>query len=40
MTVARLSTEAPDRLLRYFAGYLKAGSTDMAAARLVTQIYD
>lgn len=40
LTVAQLSTETPDRLLRYFAAYVKAGSTDVAAARLVTQTYD
>lgn len=40
LTVAQLSTETPDRLLRYFADYVKAGSTDMAAAHMVTQTYD
>lgn len=40
LTVARFSTETQDRLLRYFASYVKAGSTDMAAAHMVTQTYD
>ena len=40
LTVAQLSTDTPDHLLRYFAGYVKTGSTDMAAARMVTQTYD
>ncbi len=40
LTVAQLSTETPDHLLRYFAGYVETGSTDMAAARMVTQTYD
>lgn len=40
LTVAHLSTETPDRLLRYFAGYVAAGSDDRVDARMVTQTYD
>ncbi|MFC5527348.1 hypothetical protein ACFPPA_16525 [Rhodanobacter ginsengisoli] len=40
LNITHLSTETPDRLLRYFAGYVKEGGADIAAARLVTQTYD
>ncbi|MEP7185098.1 MAG: hypothetical protein ABI767_04605 [Rhodanobacter sp.] len=40
LTVSHLSTETPDRLLRYFAGYVAAGSADRVDASMVTQTYD
>jgi type 1 fimbria pilin len=40
LTVSHLSTETPDRLLRYFAGYVAAGSADRVDASLLTQTYD
>lgn len=40
LTVSHLSAETPDRLLRYFAGYVAAGSVGRLDASMVTQTYD
>jgi hypothetical protein len=40
LTVMRLSGSLPDRVLKYFDTYVKAGRSDVADPLLLTQIYE
>lgn len=40
LTVVRLSSSVPDRVLKYFDAYVKAGRSDVADPVLLTQVYE